>query len=392
MKKKNNLKCWAVLAAVFITGVSMAWSQNKVIPIISDVMEVFQVDSWTAGLLSSVFCITSVIMAVPSVYLLRNLGIKKSGLLALIFTALGTFIGIFSSSFSVLFISRIIEGIGVGMISVVGPAAISMWFPAEKRGLPMGVWGSWQMVAQGCNFFLATYLTEQYSWKGMWYFGIVLTFVAVIIYGLIVSVPVKEENYAPIGKAKVSLQAFMSGSTWCLSLAGCCFTFAYFGWCTWISQYWVDVVGITQESANNYLGYLCLIEIPVVFLIGAVLDRVKNRKNVAIFASLIYIPILIYSFFMQNPAMLLPFIIIYPIVEGGIPTFLWTVVPETVKEPKDTDVALALLTIWMNIGTVIGPPVTGYLVENFSWHIAVIPLCTLIAISVVLIHKVKFYS
>lgn len=392
MIKNSKTKCWIVLAAVFLTGVSMAWSQNKVIPIISDVMSLFKIDSGTAGLLSSVFCITSVIMAVPAVYILKGIGIKKSGLLAMVFTAIGSLIGIISPNFTILFLSRIVEGVGVGMISVIGPAAISMWFPCEKRGLPMGIWGSWQMVAQGGNFFLATYLTRAYSWKGMWYFGIALTILAGILYGFIVKTPNDKENYAPINKGEISKEAFRSKSTWYLSLAGCCFTFAYFGWCTWISQYWTDVVGVVQDTANDYLGYLCIIEIPVVFVIGAILDRIKDRKSVAIISAALYIPILLYSFYMKNVAMLVPFIILYPIIEGGIPTFLWTVVPETVKDAKDSSVALALLTIWMNIGTVIGPPITGMVIENFGWHIVALPLCGMIAILILFVKKVELYQ
>lgn len=392
MKKKGNTRSWLVLGAVFLTGVSMAWSQNKVIPIISDIMSLFNVDSWTAGLMSSVFCITSVIMAVPAVYVMNRFGIKKSGLVSMLFTAAGSLIGIISTDFVILFLSRIIEGIGVGMISVIGPAAISMWFPREKRGLPMGIWGSWQMVAQGGNFFLASYLTSRYSWKGMWYFGILLTAVAVLVYALIVNAPSDEENYAPVENGGISVKAFMSRSSWLLSIAGCCFTFAYFGWCTWIAQYWTEVIGISQNTANNYLGYLCLIEIPVVFVIGSLLDRVKNRKSVALIATILYIPILLYSFYMENAVLLLPFVFIYPIVEGGIPTFLWTVIPETVPDAKDAGVALALLTIFMNIGTVIGPPITGYVIENFGWHTAALPLCALICVSVFLIKKVRLYS
>lgn len=391
-KKKGNWLPWIMVIIVFITGISMAWSQNKIIPIIDQLIDVFSIDKTVAGWLSSIFCVTSIIMAIPSAKILAQLGVKKSGMLALVFTFAGSCLGIVSSSFSVLFISRIIEGIGVGMISVIAPCVINMWFPQEKRGLPMGIWGSWQMVAQGANFFLAVAVTERYGWKGMWYFGMVLTLVAAILYGLAVKSPDEERNYAPIEDSPCFKKGLRCSNIWILSAAGLFFTFSYFGWCTWIVQYWTDVVHVDAEAANNYLGYMCMIEIPVVLVVGEILDRVRNRKSVAIISSVLYIPVLFLSYFMENPALIVPFIIIYPIVEGGIPTFLWTVIGETVKEPKDSGIALAALTMCMNLGTVIGPPVIGYIIENISWHMATLPLCISILMSIFCICRVKLYK
>ena len=35
--------------------------------------------------------------------------------------------------------SRFIEGAGIGLITIVAPAAIAIWFPAEMRGTPLGI-------------------------------------------------------------------------------------------------------------------------------------------------------------------------------------------------------------------------------------------------------------
>lgn len=48
-----------------------------------------------------------------------------------------------------------------------------------------------------------------------------------------------------------------------------------------------------QESlANTYLGYMCILEIPVVLVMGYTLDHLKNRKTMAAVSSLAYIVIL----------------------------------------------------------------------------------------------------
>lgn len=389
MNNKSGRMQWGVLFAVFITGIGMAWSQNKMIPIIDDVMDTMSIDGFSAGWLSSAFCVTSVVMAIPTTFLMNSLGVKRSGLISISCTLAGSVMGLFNGGFLSLMVSRIIEGIGVGMISVIGPTVISMWFPSEKRGLPMGIWGSWQMVSQGANFFFADVLTKTFGWKGMWYFGIILSIISLIIYFLAVKAPNKGQNFAPVEEEMNLARGLRSANTWMLSLAGLCFAFSYFGWCTWIAQYWTQIIGLEQAKANTYLGYMCILEIPVVFVVGAILDKVSNRKSIALIASILYIPVLWGSFYMKNPGLVIPFIIIYPIIEGGIPTFLWAVVPETEENPRDSGVALAILTICMNIGTVLGPPIIGSFASTGKWHAAVLPLCVSIGLSILLLLKVR---
>lgn len=386
-------KAWLMVMAIFITGIGMAWSQNKVIPIIGNIMTAYGVDNATAGWLSSIFCFTSIIMALPATSIIRKYGLKKSGAVAIICSTVGSLLGLIAGSFFFLLISRIIEGIGVGIITVLAPSVITMWFPNEKRGLPMGVWGSWQMVAQGGNFFLAKWLTDLFGWHGMWYFGIVLSAVSLILYVAIVHAPDEKQNYAPIENEDISLNSGLHQlGPWIMALIGLLFSFAYFGWVTWIGQYWESELGVSESAANVYLGYMCIIEIPVVMIVGVILDHKNSKKLIAVLSATGYIILLFIGYRMTSPSQILPFIIAYPIIEGGIPTFLWTATPETVRRAEDSGTALALLSIGINAGAVIGPPVIGKIIEQAGWHAATVPLCLSILISAVCMVKVRLYS
>lgn len=146
-----------------------------------------------------------------------------------------------------LFISRIIEGLGLGVIAVVAPALISMWFPPEKRGLPMGIWGAWQMVAQSATFFLGEYLTLDYGWQGMWWFGVSLCLLSFILYGLKVASPPGELNYADVETVDVSIwEGFKSPSVWLLAGA------VLFFLC---SLFWMVYMDSTFLERNLWLRY-----------------------------------------------------------------------------------------------------------------------------------------
>ena len=99
------------------------------------------------------------------------------------------------------------------------------------------------------------------------------------------------------------------------------------------------------------------IEIPVVIFIGWLLNHIKlkNRRYVGVLGFLLYTFILFFCFRMEEPGLLLPFILIYPFLEGAIPTVYWTLCPSTAKSPEYSGTAIGILNVGLNIGTLLGP-------------------------------------
>ena len=181
-KQGKSLKgrAWAIMLIVFLAGIAMAWAQNKVVPVIDIVQVQLNVGMSVAGWISSIFCVMGIVLALPAAGMMRKMGVKASGILALGATIVGTLIGIFAPNEVILLISRVIEGFGLGLISVIAPAVISMWFRPEERGLPMGIWGAWQMVAQAGTFLFAGNILGLFGgdWKGLWWVGLILLIVS----------------------------------------------------------------------------------------------------------------------------------------------------------------------------------------------------------------------
>lgn len=386
-------KAWLVMLTAFISGIALAWVQNKVPPVITMVMDAFNINMVTAGWLSSIFCFMGLVTAVPAALIINRLGAKKSGLIAIGITILGSVIGLSSSSVALLLISRVIEGMGVGIIAVVAPSLISMWFPPEKRGFPMGIWGSWQMVAQSGAFFLGSTLSIAFGWQGMWYAGIALCITAIILYGIFISSPPAEFSYADVESHDVSIwEGFKSPSAWWMSGVAMFFSMGCFGWCTWVASYWSQAFNWDIAVANNYVGIIYMIEVPAVFLIGFILDKVTNRKRFGLILAALYCIILSTGFRMTNPAWIIPFVVIYPFLEGSICTTFWTLCPQTVKKPQLASIALAILVMGMNLGMLTGPPISGAVIEAYGWAAGTIPLTIETLLAFICLGMAKIYT
>ncbi len=185
---------WVILAVVMLAGVSAPINQFKVPPVMPVLMERFSLDLTSAGMLMSIFAITGLIVALPAGLFLQRFGLKVSGLVAVSCLLVGSIIGAISTTYDLLFVSRLVEGIGMGLIAVVGPAAISAWFPVERRGLPMGVWATWVSLGSLLIYNIAPPVEETAGWQSVWWFAAGLTCAAVLLFAIFFRLPPGEKR------------------------------------------------------------------------------------------------------------------------------------------------------------------------------------------------------
>lgn len=105
------------------------------------------------------------------------------------FMVVGSLIGVAAGTVAMLLFSRVVEGVGMGLIAVVAPAAIAGWFPRERQGTPMGVWGhlgSGRHVADVRAWPLAGCVG---GWQSVWWFGAIFAVAAFVLYLLLMREP-----------------------------------------------------------------------------------------------------------------------------------------------------------------------------------------------------------
>ena len=179
-----------------------------------------------------------------------------------------------------------------------------------------------------------------------------------------------------------------------ITLAGLIFCFCCFGFATYISLYWAqEFYGGDMNPSNWWVSVMYALEVPIVIFLGWVMNHIKlgNRRFMGVIGFALYTFILFFCFRMDDPAWLIPFIIIYPFLAGAIPTAYWTLVASTAHKPEYSGTAIGILNVGLNIGTLLGPPITGYFIENFGWSAATIPLAIASIVGAILFIFVKTY-
>ena len=389
-QRSVSAKGWAACLAAIFGGMSLALLQNKLTPVMNVIMEAFHIDMAMAGLLSTIFTVMGVVMALPAAGMLKKFGPKTSGLIAFACAIAGSILGILTENVTIMLVSRVVEGTGIGIIAVLAPSVISMWFPPEKRGLPMGIWGSWMMVSQTALFFTGTVITDNWGWRGMWALGIIVCVVAAILFAIFVKSPDAEENYADVESDDVTVTAGVkSAPQWILAFAAMCYTFCCFTFANWISSYWTEVTPWGAAGVGSWVGILFLVEMIYTWIVGAILDRIRNRKIVGVIGLVIYGALGVVAFTATSVPVIYVFTFTYTIFEALAVTAIWAIAPEYAKDPRYAGVALGVLNIGLNLGTLLSAPVSGAIQQQFGWSGVAVCFCAIAVIGAVALFMAK---
>lgn len=367
VQKPNMGMAWAILVAVFIAGIAVAWQQNKILPVMTFIMTDLNVSAAVAGMINSVGGIVGIVLAFPAAGMIRKMGVKASGLAALILTTIGGIIGFVAPDEIALLVGRTFEGFGVGIVGVLAPAVIAMWFPIEKRAMPMGIWASWQCwVVAAVYMFTGNILGPEGNWKNMFIVGFVLMAIAIILYAIVVRAPKAgvEPNFADSTESSVSLlEVVKSPSLWAVSIAGATFGVACGIFAGWIPSYWASTGVMDIIGANQVVGWIYLGEAIACIFAGFLLNKVKRRKRFAAIVSVLYAVVLFAAYHTTTYAGAIAISVGYFVFEGAFACVMWALLPQTVKDPRLVAGAIAFFMMCNTFGMISGVPLAGAILD-----------------------------
>jgi DHA2 family multidrug resistance protein len=105
-----------------------------------------------------------------------------------IFTIASALCGL-ASSLGLLILARVLQGVGGGALQPIAQAVLLESFPLEKRGSAMSVYAIGVVVAPILGPTLGGWLTDNYSWRWVFYINIPIGILAVILCSLLLEDP-----------------------------------------------------------------------------------------------------------------------------------------------------------------------------------------------------------
>ncbi len=358
---------WVILFAVFIASVAAPLNQNKVPPLMPVLMQAFEITLSQAGLLMSVFSITGFVLALPAGFIIQRFGPKITGLIALASLVAGAALGAVSGSMSLLLASRVIEGVGMGLIAVVAPSVIALWFPREKQGMPMGLWATWVPMGSILMLLLAPRMSTTWGWPSVWWFGAVFALVALLLFAWLLRMPPAEPGLLAEAALAPSLrQALANRDIWLLAFTFFCFNLVFFPLATYYPTFLTEVRGYTLTAAASVASVSTAVVLISAPLAGWLSDRLGSRKLVLtvpflLVAGLLFLPFRVVGW------QIIVFFVVLGLIAGAVPTATFAAAPEVMKSPQQAGLGLAVIMLGQNLGMFVAPVLFGALVETSGW-------------------------
>ncbi|MCI2063121.1 MAG: MFS transporter [Eubacteriaceae bacterium] len=386
MEERDNLKpvnkktsAGLILTVMLISMMAGAVCMNKVSPVLINIVNDFDLTTGQSGILISIFSLAGIFLSIPMGMLITKYGSFKTGLISLVAIIAGSSMGAIASSYSILLVSRGIEGIGLLFLATIGPAAVANAFSDEKRGTAMGLLMCYMSFGQILALNLAPIMASVSSWRSFWWLnagigaaGLVLWIFAArnldsVGHSSSESKSASAQNAESTESASGALGAVLKNkAVWLICIPFLAFCIAHFGAFNYLPTYMVQIGGISSTAAGSLVSIASLIGIPVGIIGGVIADKCGSRKK-TLAATLVLLGVVIALFPLFNASNYIVLVILYGLVSMAEAGLSFTSITEVVKSQQGAT-ASAVLNTAQWIGAFMATTIFGMLLSAVGWN------------------------
>ena len=162
---KSKYYKWFVLGNVML-GTFMAVLDSTIVNVsLPKIMSSFGVGLSTIQWVITAYMLSMAVMLPTSGWLADKFGYKKMYFWGLFLFTFGSLLCGMSSNETTLIMSRILQGLGAGMIQPLGMAIITREFPPQQRGVALGFWAISAAASVSFGPMIGGYLVDNFSWQ-----------------------------------------------------------------------------------------------------------------------------------------------------------------------------------------------------------------------------------
>lgn len=354
------------IAMLLLTGVLAGTQLGKIAPLV----EWYRADAGFSlvliGWLTSMISIFVALVALPTGWAIERAGMRRSfAASAAVMTAGGLALAFLANPWAIL-AARLVEGIGYLVLVIVIPALLNSIAPPAWRAPALAMWGGFVPVGFAVADFLARGMLPA---AGPGYF-LLTAIIAFAIFAVPAAALLGRIDGADAGPSRAPpLQGGIAGQiTFPVALVALSFGF-YVVLSVSFFAFMPAFVALPQAKILLSAGLIALI-VPVGNVLTGVLVKGRDGRFVLMLAGIGLAASLIAAvpaFGASTPMPATIAAVAVAIAGGMIASALFACIPTIVPAGKSASVAIGLVCQAGGVGTVIGPPLAGYVIEAYGW-------------------------
>ncbi|MEG0283773.1 MAG: MFS transporter [Erysipelotrichales bacterium] len=366
---------WFKFALIYFGAFVISISQFKIAPpaINNMLVENLGVASSSIQLLSSIFAISGIFLAIPGGAIMSKVGPKKLAVSLMGCLALGNIIGYFSTdNYTLLVVTRILEGISFAMFLMIAMVYIRKWFADGGSGLALGIFGTYSALAQPIIIGSSQPIVDKIGYQSIWLIIGVLALLTMLIYIFALeNIQSQDKKEANIVTENYFKEAFANKQIWFLALCHGCMTFSLFTYLNFGPKILEVYFGASNIQVTSYMSLFGIAGIIIGILAGILVDKTKRPMEIGIIAftamSIYWISQIVQG--TATPTLIITiFVCILSSVTGIAYTCVMILASGISKKPEVTGYNISIVNTVYYAVIVVGAPLAAQIVEKFSWN------------------------
>lgn len=317
------------------------------------------------GWLAALIAVFVAIAALPAGWAIHRIGSRRAAVFSFIVLAAGGVGLAFAASPWSVLAARLVEGVGYLVLVIAVPALLSDMSPPLWRGAVLAVWGGFVAVGFAVANFLAASVIPA-AGEQMFLLSAVGLFIIFAVPAAFLVESVEDFGVAEAGENPTgTLAQSLNRDVWLLSLAFGLYVISSIGFFTFMPMFVAETSGRFLISA----GIIALIVPGGNVLAGVMLQgregRFAARLTVAGFlaTALFSVP----AFAATSPVIATLCAVAVAIAGGVVASALFAAIPYFVSRGGSVSIAIGLVAQAGGLGTLVGPPFAGWIIEVWSW-------------------------
>jgi MFS family permease len=162
-------EAWTRLAACTAAAALLQLDGTVITVALPNVARSLHVSNSSTAIVLSAYFAAYAILLFPGGRLVDRFGARPIALTGLVIFGIGAALGAVVSDLSLLTATRVIQGIGAGLVSPAALAGAVSGFPPERRGSALGIWGASAGMANLVGPLVGGVLTVALGWRAAWW-------------------------------------------------------------------------------------------------------------------------------------------------------------------------------------------------------------------------------
>ena len=156
---------WFVTVFGLVGSFAMVLSATIANVAVPNVMGAFGVGQDQAQWLATAFLATMTVSQLLNHWMTQALGPRAAYTVTIVVFLVGTAIGWFAPNIDILIVARMLQGFSAGIITPMVMVVMFQVFPADKRGLAMGIYGSGVVLAPALGPVVGGMAIDNFDWR-----------------------------------------------------------------------------------------------------------------------------------------------------------------------------------------------------------------------------------